>query len=906
MSDTPRTLQEQEKKPQFFVEQCDACQGSGKTGAHICKKCKGFGMVGWFGGAALYWGAYFDTKSVLTREMTQGFFWLVQIVLMLVVLYGIINTLLNFQILWSSRLLSPDVWLLDEMWPAWLAVVALSFLYFRFSLHKRSAHVLSLFEKRKTKPFDVSAAFSREAWTAMARAWRIAEETGAREVHPLHIMLSLLEFSSVRAVFVRLGTPLSLMSGKVASYLVRTAKKREARDALQLHPKTKETLMKSFALAHKDRHQSIGLESLLRATVQESPEIADVFEEMAVDRASLRHVIQWFEIDKKLVARYKKFKWFSLLRPHSDMNRAMTAIATPFLDQFSRDLTRLATRGYITLCMGREREIDELLRVVEGGASGVVLVGPEGVGKTTIIGAIAERMIIGEVPKDLQDKRLLSLSIPKLMAGAGVSGILEKRLLRIRDEIMRAGNIILFVDNIHDLVGASGQGDVGLDISETLSRMIERDDFLVLATSNPLDFKKYIEGKSLGTVLQKVEISEPDADSTLSIMQSKVGFLEHKFKVYFSLGALQKIVTLSERYLHDQNMPEKALRIMEEVAVYVKNKRGERQLVTTEDVAALISEKTDIPLTKIGASESKTLLQLEDAIHQRIVNQEEAVAAVASALRRARTELRDEKRPIVNLLFLGPTGVGKTELAKTVAATYFGNNHELIRLDMSEYQNVSSIARLIGSEANPTGGYLTEAVRHNPFAVLLLDEIEKAHPDILNIFLQLMDDGRITDWSGKTIDFTNVILIATSNAGTAFIQEEVKKDTPLETIRETLIRDKIKDYFRPEFLNRFDRIVAFRPLTQEHIKRIAGLLIEKSKKRLGDRGIHLEVTDEALEELAYLGFDPLYGARPMRRVIQDRVDNALATYLLSGQIGRRDTAVLEKGGRIRVKKAARI
>jgi ATP-dependent Clp protease ATP-binding subunit ClpC len=294
---------------------------------------------------------------------------------------------------------------------------------------------------------------------------------------------------------------------------------------------------------------------------------------------------------------------------------------------------------------------------------------------------------------------------------------------------------------------------------------------------------------------------------------------------------------------------------------------------------------------------------LEDEIHERIVNQEEAVNLVAAALRRARTELRDEDRPIVNLLFLGPTGVGKTELAKTVAITYFGNDHDMVRLDMSEYQEKNSVERLLGSVNNAGGGLLTEGIKRNPYTVLLLDEIEKAHADILNIFLQVMDDGRLTDWSGQTVDFTNAIIIATSNAGTQYIQDQLRQGTRLTTIKEALLTSELKGTFRPEFLNRFDNIVVFKPLSPEHIEAVAGLMVRKSQQRLLQKGIHLEVTPAALKELAQIGYDPLFGARPMRRVIQEKVDDALARFLLSGRISRRDVVILEPGGEIRVKKA---
>jgi len=382
--------------------------------------------------------------------------------------------------------------------------------------------------------------------------------------------------------------------------------------------------------------------------------------------------------------------------------------------------------------------------------------------------------------------------------------------------------------------------------------------------------------------------------------------IEHKYKVFFTYDAIEKSVRLSQRYVHDQFLPAKAVKVLEEAAI-AASARGARTWVTGEDVARVISDKTKVKITRITEEESVKLLNLEDRIHQRIVNQEEAVNLVASALKRARAELRDEKRPIVNLMFLGPTGVGKTELAKTVSEIYFGGEDKMIRVDMSEYQNQESINRLIGSppgfRGGTAGGYLTDAVRKAPFSLVLLDEFEKAHPDILNLFLQVMDDGRLTDGAGRTIDFTNSIIIATSNAGTQEIQDGMRQGKSIEVIQEQLMSEVLKPYFRPELLNRFDSIVLFKPLSMDHVIQIARLMLNQVRKRLEQKGIILKVTNEAVTELAEAGYDPTMGARPLRRVIQERVDNALADHLLSGQLGRRDIAILEPGGKIKVEKA---
>jgi len=361
-------------------------------------------------------------------------------------------------------------------------------------------------------------------------------------------------------------------------------------------------------------------------------------------------------------------------------------------------------------------------------------------------------------------------------------------------------------------------------------------------------------------------------------------------------------VKFATKFMHDNYLPGSALEIMTEVATYTKTQKGQNSLVTAEEVAQVVSQKTKIPVSAVSANESEKLMRLEEEMHKRVIGQDEAVGAVANALRRARAEIRSTKKPIANFLFLGPTGVGKTELAKTIADIYFGGEDKITRIDMSEYQDNTSVYRLIGNAGEKGTGILTEAVRRNPFTIVLLDEIEKADPNVLNLFLQVMDDGRLTDSSGRKVDFTNVILIATSNAGTSYVQEQFKKGLSVEVVREKLMHGELSQYFAPEFLNRFDGIVLFNSLTQSNIKKIAGLMLKRIAKDLEKRGIELEVQDEALEFLSQVGYDPDFGARPMRRAIQERIENQLAELLLSNKLKRRDVVVLGKEGSLIVKR----
>jgi len=871
---------------------------------HIQRRCGGLNIYGQWRNITMTWGPSFTRQGMRTWEINQAFFWFVNMILLLLVVGGIFNfiiTLNNFNYLTSF--LDFNFWLSRDLATTWLGVLAGCFLVYRLINFIQAGAVMQkiVLEKGlKKRTVEISTLLSREAKRSLKYFWRLLNKEKIQQVKPLHLFRALLEFPDIISLFIRLGVNVN----QVKFLAKQLSDKNNIQPRYrQIEPSLKEALFRSFGQSIDSSLDHIELQHILLSLVKVSPEIQQIFVELDISRADVMHIISWFDIDKSLQRRYKRFHRFAIVRPKSNMNRAMTAVATQALDAFSQDLTLLAASGYLTMCIGREKVLAEVNRLAEGGNKNILLIGPEGVGKSTIIGALAEMMITEDVPELLRDKRLVSLSIPKLLAGANAQGIVEQRLLAIRDEVVRSGNIVLFIDNIHDLVGATTSNQEGLDASELVARIMERGEFPIIATSNHIDYRRFIEGKALGAVMQSVIVPEPTSTETLSILESQAAFVENKFKVYFSLKALEKIVEMADRYIYDQVFPEKALRLLEEVAIFVKNKSNHPTMISAEDVASLVSDKINMPLTQINDLESKQLLNMEDIIHQRLINQDIAVKAVAAALRRARTELRDEGRPIVNLLFLGPTGVGKTELAKTVAAVYFGSEHEILRLDMSEYQKSDSINRLLGSESNPKGGYLTEGVRRKPYTVLLLDELEKAHPDILNIFLQVMDDGRLTDWSGQTIDFTNVILIATSNAGTQFIQDQINLGTlSMEEITNQLMQEKLKDNFRPEFLNRFDKIVVFSPLSKDHIRQVAQLMLYKNAKRLETKGIVLEVTTAALAEMTEQGFDPLYGARPMRRLIQETVDDAVAKFLLTGSVTRRDTIILDQGGKIKVKK----
>jgi len=759
-------------------------------------------------------------------------------------------------------------------------------------------HALSTYKGKKRK--NIAAVMTPDAMRVVEDAILFTHKLGVESVTPWHVFYALLSSQKIANVFVRLGLPQKKLQALVAK---KCQKGDTKATRVILSDDVQQILFHAYEYAYDARQEYVHVTELLLALVRQSVPLQELFYDLNVDAHKLMNVIEWLRIRERLQKQYRSFQKAASRRSKYGLDRAMTAVATPFLNSFSQDLTLAAKFGRLETCVARDKEIDEIFRIIEGGRQSVVLVGERGVGKMSIISGIAARMVEEKVPQRIRDKRLVQLSVSSLLAGTTISGA-QERLINIMNEVSRAGNIIFVIDGVDDLVGSGGQGPVqGLDVSETLAEYLGSGQFLTLATTTNTGYNQHIVNSTVGQVLARVDIEEMTEDQAIQVLESKVGMVEYKQHVFFSYDALEQSVVLSRKFLHDQNLPESALAIMTESASFVHNTKGTNSLVLGDDVATIVGQKTGIPTTSITDDESTKLLKLETEMHKQVIGQDEAVSLVANALRRARAEVRSQKRPIANFLFLGPTGVGKTELAKTIANTYFGGEDRMIRIDMSEYQDKSGIYRLIGQPGQQGTGILTEAVRQNPFSLLLLDEMEKADPDILNLFLQVFDDGRLTDSVGRVIDFTNTIIIATSNAGTAFVQQQIASGVPLEDIRQTLIHGELKQYYRPEFLNRFDSIVLFKSLTRDEIKQIAGLMLNRVKKDIAAKGMFLEVEDAALEALAEVGYDPEFGARPMRRAIQERVENQLAELILSKKLKRRDTLVLGEGANIFVKAA---
>ncbi|MFA6513815.1 MAG: ATP-dependent Clp protease ATP-binding subunit [Patescibacteria group bacterium] len=759
------------------------------------------------------------------------------------------------------------------------------------------------FKNDSGRRYNTAQAFSEETTRVLEDAFLLANKLGCNQVEIIHFFRAALKTKEVQSLFIRLNVDAKRMIEMVDRQLVKSASKKADAEE-NISENLQEALISAFINAYNLKQNGVDLLNVIIFCYGQDKNLAEIMYELEVDEDKMINAVEWFRVNKKLMDRYYEYKRSALFKPNSGMNRSYTAIATPSLDHFSRDLTLKAKNGELDLCVGRTKEITSIFEAFAGGHNGVLLVSPNGVGKSTIIGGLAQMMVEEDVPAFLKDKRLVELDVSKLISGADPSAA-EERLLGCMNEARRSGNIILYIDNIENLIGVSAGSKESLDLSEVLAETIGRKGIFCLASATTENYTHYIENKALGEAMTTIGIKEPDVNEAIQILESRVGFLESKYDIYIVYSAIEQAVKMSMRYLHDKALPLKAINLLEKavtIAVAASKNNPERLFCSKEDVALAIAELTGIPTSKVGVDEGQKLLNLEHEIHERLVGQDEAVKAVSASLRRARAAMKDSHRPIASFLFLGPTGVGKTELAKAVSQIYFGSEDYLIRLDMSEYQQADSIRKMIG-DVDGTLGYLTEAVRKKPFALVLLDEIEKANPDILNLFLQLLDDGRLTDGQGRTISFAESIIIATSNIGAIFIQDQIKAKTNLNIIKQELIDNQLREHMRPELINRFDGIIVFKPLDEENIFTITTLMLKKIKKVLAEKGIGLKADRDGVMILAKAGYDPKFGARPLRRLLQDKVEDMIANKLLAGELKRRDQVIINNKAEVLIEKA---
>lgn len=873
---------------------CPACQGD----THLslsCRSCHGAGIGSPSNYGQRMWLPVLDQKLFRVRKLQVRIRTVIHLGLLLMILACVALGVI-------SAATSPGFTFLDlttrTTFPRltqvciWFGLLTILFSFYRWRMYRDESRILPLWGKTRSEqdqwlqsqikrinqPLDISPYFHTATWEVLEKAFHFAEELGKAEVTPVHLFMASLASPSGGIFMTRLGMNFDQIRDGITE-LLRTG---NPGSPTILSVEVKKVLLTAYDQAMTEERKHVGVGELFLAAYEADPQIERVIDRAGFPATHVRHVAEWLRLQEQLRDEHDRFVILANLKPNSGMDRLMTARQTNLLDQFGEDLTLLARNGYISPVYGREDEMEEVLRAIEGGRRSVILVGEPGVGKMSLVELLARRMVEEDVPEELFDRRLVEVRIPQLIA-SGEAGAAMERLLALLREAALSGNVILVLQGIETLVG----GNTGpLDLAETLATELEHGRFIIIATTTPSSYTNYLERRSLGMKLARVNVREPSTEDAIRMLMVKTGYLEYQNQVFFSYASIERVVMLCSRYVRDRALPESALEILQEAAVYVRKARGEHTFVSAEDVAYILQQKTSIPMQSVSGDESQKLLNLEVSLHKRVIGQSEAVTAVAQAMKRARAELRDAKRPIANFLFLGPTGVGKTELAKALAAEYFGSEKSMVRLDMSEYQDTTAVNRVIGAPGDPRGGLLTEAVRKNPFSIVLLDELEKAHPDILTLFLQVMDDGRLTDGVGRTIDFTNTVLIATSNAGTSYIQEAVAQQATIEQIKTNLLERELKATFRPEFLNRFDGVMVFKPLTLDEVTQIAWLLMGAINKRLEEKGVTFEADDHAVEALAKAGYDPLFGARPLRRVIQEKVDNALADLVLRGGMPR--------------------
>ena len=718
-------------------------------------------------------------------------------------------------------------------------------------------------------------------------------------------------------------------------------------------PRAKRVLELSLEEARQLGHNYIGTEHLLLGLIREGEGVAArVLENLGVDLTKVRtQVIRMLGETAEVT-------------PGGPSGRTKT----PTLDEFGSNLTQMAIDNKLDPVVGRAKEIERVIQILgRRTKNNPVLIGEPGVGKTAIAEGLASRIASKDIPDILEDKRVVTLDIGLLVAGTKYRGEFEERLKKIMDEIRSAGNVILVIDEVHTLIGA-GAAEGAIDAANILKPALARGELQCIGATTLDEYRKHIErDAALERRFQPVMVGEPSVDETIEILYGLRDRYEAHHKLKISDEALVAAAKLSDRYISDRYLPDKAIDLMDEAGSRVRlinsqlppaakeldkelrqilkekddavrsqdfDRAGELRdremeikaeirtiaqtksngssgdgvepVVTEEDIAHIVASWTGVPVNKLTESESEKLLHMEDTLHQRLIGQDDAVKAVSRAIRRARVGLKNPNRPIASFVFSGPTGVGKTELAKSLASYFFGSEEAMIRLDMSEYMERHTVSKLIGSPPGYVGynegGQLTEAVRRRPYTVVLFDEIEKAHPDVFNMLLQILEDGRLTDAKGRTVDFKNTLLILTSNIGSKVIEKggsgigfdfaEDANESQYNRIR-SLVNEELKNYFRPEFLNRLDEIIVFRQLNKAEVTEIADIMLKEVFGRLTEKGIVLEVTDRFKDRLITEGYSPSYGARPLRRAIMRLLEDSLAEEILSGRIKDGDTALVD-------------
>lgn len=794
-----------------------------------------------------------------------------------------------------------------------------------------------------TEAVNILDAFSERAKGVIGKAAETAVAAGAGRLDTEHLLIGVAEEPEVGQQIL---ANLEIDPAELVAYLRENMPKDEKKYAdgvaPDLSPRAKQALELAWHAARNLEHDYVGSEHILLGLLAEGEGLAaQTLTKYGLTETKLRQAV--------LSAVGEKGK---------KTGRAARRSKTPTLDNYSRDLTELARAGKLDPVIGRAAEVQRVVQILSRRTkNNPVLVGEPGTGKTAIAEGLALRIVSGNVPETLAGKRVVALDLGGLVAGTKYRGEFEERLTKVVEEIQAAkGTIILFLDELHTIMGAGGTGEGGtLDAANILKPALARGELRAIGATTRNEYKKYIERDgALERRFQPVVVEEPSIADAITILRGLKDRYEAHHKVSITDEAIVAAVTLSDKYLRDRFLPDKAIDLIDEAAAKVrlaileptgehkqlqgelktlqkelaatqrakqtarvkelkgKIKEAEEKIAATQaawrkaagtgqvdvwasDVEAIVAAWSGIPVEKITEQEREKLLHLEDELHRRVIAQDEAVAAVAATIRRNRAGLKDPKRPIGSFLFLGPTGVGKTELTRALAHALFGSEEAMVRLDMSEYMEPHAVARMIGSPpgyvGHEEGGQLTEAIRRKPYSVLLLDEIEKAHRDVFNILLQILEDGRLTDGKGRTVDFKNTLIIMTSNVGSAVIAQATAQRVSAAawTKLTGLLKDHLKEVFRPEFLNRIDEVIVFHALRKEHVQKIADLMLAEVQRLVAAQGLKLEIADEVRNRLASDGFSPEYGARELRREISRRLENKLSTALLTGQFAKGST-----------------
>lgn len=702
----------------------------------------------------------------------------------------------------------------------------------------------------------------------------------------------------IQLICFRLGMEIKTLQENLKNYLEKIPRLPSAKETsfsfffsrreATIDPKFEELVLEMFRVASERKKERVGEKEFLVALARKEDFFKKILREYDLKREDVENITQWLDSYEERLRIIKEFWRPENLARWGSVGSDWAFGYTLNLDEFSIDWRDIVSKQLSKQIIGHTKEIETLEMILARSQfSNALIIGEPGTGRKSIVEALAQRCYLGESLPELNNRRVVELDLTRLIAAIPDFELVEKKLDQIFYEATSAGNIILVIDDLHKFVGRKTQAVGTIDISGILSRYLAIPSFKFVAITTYDGLHRDIESnRSFVEYFRKIEVSEVSEQETIQILQSYALSFERKYKILILYPAIREIVKLTGRYMPSLFFPKKAIDILDEAVVYLQTLR--EKVLQPHHIVKIISQKTEIPLGKIETKEKEILLNLENLLHQRIIDQEEAVRQISIAMRRGRAGIGSQKRPFGSFLFLGPTGVGKTETSKALAQIYFGSEEKMIRLDMSEFQAISDIPRLIGGVIPvEIPGLLTTAVRENPFSLVLLDEIEKAHPDILNLFLQVLDEGHLTDGQGRRVVFSNTIIICTSNAGADIIFKEAQEGRRVDKDKLLAILFERK-IFRPEFINRFDATIIFNPLTQEHLLKIAELQLSNLKKNLAEKEIDFVITQALKERIVMLSYKPEFGAREMRRVIQDKIENVIAQHLISEKIKKGD------------------